>query len=74
MVKVIWLSLVNVVWIYYSLSSRSSGRCVSFDGQGFLDWFCWVVLDRPGQGKLLLSDQLHCVAGAIIGQVSPAGQ
>jgi len=55
------------------MSDGSGGRCVSFDGQGFRDRVFQVVFDRPGQGKLSLLDQLHCVAAAIFGQRSPAG-
>ena len=32
-----------------------------------------MVLDRPGQGKCLLSDQFHCVATDILGQIRLAG-
>ena len=32
-----------------------------------------MILDRPEQDKSLLSDQLHCVATDILGQIGSAG-
>ena len=40
----------------------------------FWDATCWAVLDRLGQGKLPVVDQLYCVAAVILRRMSPVGR